>query len=531
MIHRWAFVLSVLAVDTATGADVVEIDSGWIEGEADVRYPGVRVYLGIPYAAPPVGDRRWRPPEPVQPWSGIRPCTAFGPSCPQPPSILRPVPGPYDEDCLYLNVWTPADQSTDRLPVMVWIHGGGFTIGSANQDLYHGAALAAEGVVVVTINYRLGPFGFLAHPRLSAESPEGISGNYGLLDQVAALQWVQRNITAFGGDPGNVTIFGESAGSVSVACLLVSPLSKGLFHRAILQSGTADGVRTPCTAEQGDSMEDVGLAVAERLGLGADAGAAALRAVAPDDLLAAADAKVGLFGKGTKFWPCVDGHVLPAPPGELFAAGAFHDVPIMIGSNADEGSIFQKKQLRIQRPRGYRFLLRRAFGDRGDEVEAMFPIGPDEDVAEQVNRVVTISCFTAPTRRLARQLANGRTHSTYRYYFTRACPAAVAKGVGAAHGVEIPYVFGTGMRGLGFVAEDDRLSQMMRRTWVRFAATGDPNGGDLPAWPVYAADDETCMVFGDTVQAGPDVDAEACDLFDEIRTANPDSQDRPLRGH
>lgn len=216
--------------------EIVEVDSGLISGQSG---DGYYYYLGIPFAAPPVGELRWKPPQPVEPWSGVRECTEFGPACPQP---LLPFAGfefdTMDEDCLYLNVWTPAKSPNDCLPVMVLIHGGGFFSGSASQPFFDGAPLAKKGVVFVGINYRLGPLGFLAHPELAEESPEGLTGNYGLLDQIAALKWVQRNIAAFGGDPSRVTIFGESAGGMSVSALLLSPMAEGLFHRAIAQSGS-----------------------------------------------------------------------------------------------------------------------------------------------------------------------------------------------------------------------------------------------------------------------------------------------------
>jgi para-nitrobenzyl esterase len=502
-------------------ADTVQTTSGLIRG-AIVPDTQVRVFRGIPFAQAPVGALRWKPPQPVSPWEGVRDCTQFGPCCPQPPSLLQSVAGPVSEDCLYLNVWTPARGPDDRLPVMIWIHGGGFTTGSGSKALYRGEALAAEGVVVVTINYRLGPFGFLAHPALSAESPQGVSGNYGLLDQIAAVQWVQREIAAFGGDPGNVTIFGESAGAISVCCLLASPLSQGLFHHAIAQSGTAYGIRVPL--KSGDqaqpSMEQTGVQVAKRLGVANGPEAAALlRSVPADRLLAAAAPSVGLLSTGDRFWPGVDGYVLPDEPGRLFGNGRFHHVPIMLGTNADEGSIFVGAQSPVRGALAYRMILRRIFGtDGAREVETMYPVGPNADVQSRLSQVLTDALFIAPARRLSRALAVGPGSPTYVYHFTRVSPAAARKGVGACHGAEIPYVFDTFPQTAGYDDVDRSLGAEMRQAWVRFARSGDPNGGDLPPWPAYTGASETYMQFGDSVKTGTNLHEAACDLFDRIGT-------------
>lgn len=507
-----------LLVAAAPRADIVQIDSGRIRGtvEPDVA---VRVYRGIPFARPPVGALRWRPPQPVQPWSGVRECTEFGPSCPQPPaSIVREVEGTRSEDCLYVNVWTAAG-ADDRRPVMVWIHGGGFTIGSGAQKTHNGRQFAASGVVLVTINYRLGPFGFMAHPALSAESARHVSGNYGMLDQVAALRWVKRNIVAFGGDPGNVTIFGESAGGVSVGCLLASPLAKGLFHRAVMQSGVA-ARSTPLRghAARGRSAEATGIEVATRLGLSVPGGdsaetAAALRAVSAERLLETANPRVGLFGKGQPFWPCVDGFFLPEPPSRIIVSGEHNDVPVMLGSNADEGTLFLR-QLPISRPTGYRLFLRALFGKNSRRVQAMFPAPSPADIKPALNRVVTAGTFVATTRRTARALASAKS-PVWLYHFSRVSPAAARSGMGATHGVDVLYVFRTLPAWLATDA-DSVVAQTMHATWLQFAKTGNPNGGNLPHWPAYTIDNDTHLEFGDTPEVGRHLLRRECDLFDEI---------------
>jgi para-nitrobenzyl esterase len=512
-----------LLVATA-GAAAVSPPAGPMVGKMVGPGDRVEAFLGIPYARAPVGPLRWQAPQALEPWTEPRPCTEFGPCCPQPKTFLRPVEGAVSEDCLYLNVWRPVLSERyrqGRLPVMVWIHGGGFTIGGGSQPVYDGTVLARQGVILVTINYRLGPFGFLAHPALSKESPRGVSGNYGLLDQIAALKWVQRNIAAFGGDARRVTIFGESAGSVSVSCLLASPLAKGLFHRAIVQSGTADAVRTPLHSSKEDddakSMEQTGLAVAERLDVSGQRpeDAAALRSKTAEELLSAANPKVGMFGRGTKFWPCVDGYVLPEPPPELFAAGRYNDVPVMIGTTANEGTLFTKFQLFIKRPLGYRWLLKRAFGENAGEIEALYPAEPADDVPEQIERVVTAACFTAPARRMARSLAEHGRQPVYLYYFSRACPYLVEQGLGATHGSDIFYVFGTAPK--RFSTEvDDRLATAMQGAWVRFATAGDPNGGGLPAWPPYSKAAERHLEWDETIRVGADLRRDECDLFDRV---------------
>ncbi len=502
----------------------VRTDAGLVSGVVADESAGVRAYKGLPFAAPPVGDLRWKPPQPVPAWEGVRACTAPGPWCPQPRPILGQAPDRASEDCLYLNVWAPAKTADGRLPVMVWIHGGGFTTGSGGSPLYDGTALARRGAVLVTINYRLGPFGFLAHPLLSKESPEGVSGNYGLLDQVAALGWVRRNIAAFGGDPGCVTIFGESAGSCSVVRLMVSPLAKGLFHRAIGQSGGARGNNRHLRArhEGMEPAEAVGERIAKALGCdGADDVLKALRAKTADELLAAADPAQGLFGAGTKFGPVVDGWALPDDPDALWQAGKQAAVPFLTGTTADEGTVFVRR-LPARTADEYRRSARTLFGGRADDVLRLFPADGDAEVRAAQASLTTVSAFIAPARALARSMA-GRQPKTYLYHFTRESRAGRFTGLGVFHASEIPYVFDnlTALAG----PKDRDLARVMGDAWVRFARTGDPNGPGLPEWPAYDAAGDRHLEFGDQVKAGSGLWCEACDLFDQVRIARPEGSD------
>lgn len=517
-----AIVLGLGVGSVAADAPAVRIDSGPIRGtQADK----VTAYLGIPFAAPPVGDLRWRAPTPVKPWQAVRECTKFGPSCPQPRPIMGGGPGPQDEDCLYLNVWTSAATAAvsarKRHPVMVWIHGGGCTTGAGSLPYYDGTNLAREGVVVVTINYRLGPLGYFAHPLLSRESADGVSGNYGMLDQIEALKWVKRNIPAFGGDPNCVTVFGESAGALSICRLMVSPLAKGLFHRAIAQSGGARGrnLRLRETVGRTAPAEKVGEQLAAKLGCDkAGDVLAALRARTPQELLDAAQPAQGLFGRGIRFSPVVDGWAIPDDPEKLFAQGKHHDVPFMVGTNADEGTVFLG-QLPIRRAAGYRMVVRAIYGDAAETLLKLFPAERDEDVKPALNRLVTVMAFVAPARMLARSMAS-KESPAYMYHFTRVPPNERAQRHGAFHGLEIVYVFGNLPEAGGFDKTDRELSDSMKACWTRFAATGNPNpspGGGLPVapdWPAYDAEADKHMEFGNVPKVKSGLYKDACDQIE-----------------
>ncbi len=482
----------------ATGTlDVPVLDSGPVSGRLE---NGIRSFLGIPYAAPPVGELRWKEPQPVQPWKEVRPCLDFGPSCPQ---VREDWTGELDvgrtdEDCLYLNVWTPAESPDDRLPVMVWIHGGAFKSGSGSLPIYDGAGLASRGVVVVTFNYRLGPFGFLAHPLLSAESPHGVSGNYGLLDQVAALEWVRRNIAAFGGDPEKVTVFGESAGGMSILYLMTSPLAEGLFQRAIVESGPLMDLglpvsRVPTLRE----AEKTGREISRKLGCDqAEDELAALRSIPPERLLEAA-ASDNPFMSPINLSPNIDGYLLPVSPLEAFASGEAAHVPLLTGINADEGTLFAPDIT----PEQYSMMLPFLYGGLATEVAGRYPAQRPDEVKPALNRLITELGFAASARFTAECLSTGGT-PVFLYHFTRATADPRLRELGSFHGLEIMYVFGTlgrvSLSGLG--EEDFRLSQAMMAYWTAFARSGDPNSEGLPRWPSYLGSESPYLELGEEIR-------------------------------
>jgi para-nitrobenzyl esterase len=509
--RRW-FLWFALALPGCALDPAVSIDSGRLSGVAS---RGVTAFKGIPYAAPPVGALRWKPPQPPQPWSNTRNAADFGAACHQPPILERMWGIKYDrmdEDCLTLNVWSAANTAEDRRPVMFWIHGGAFIAGSSSGLATEGAELARQGVVVVSVNYRLGPFGFLALPELSRESPRQVSGNYGLLDQIAALEWVQRNIRAFGGDPENVTIFGESAGAGSVAWLVASPVAKGLFHKAIAQSGVvfigSIYLRTP----------QAGVPSAEQAGAAAFPGSlASLRSKPARDILSAANLQSDVFfGAGAYYGPIVDGWLMPEEPANLYSAGRQAAAPLLVGTNADEGSVFTAA-LPFQNPLAYRAALRNRYGADADRVFGMYPVYLPFQVKQQTTRLLTDSMFLTSARRLARAQAPLNTQ-TFLYHFTRVSAYAQLYGLGAYHAAEIPYVFGTvdaiaATLPTSYNAKDRELSRAMSGAWARFASTGDPNGGGLLKWPPYTARADPHFEFGDTLRVRSGLRAKEVDFF------------------
>jgi para-nitrobenzyl esterase len=456
----------------------VTVDGGSLEGAVDSA-TGVLVFRGVPYAAPPVGRLRWRPPEPAPRWTGVRQAARLGRNCTQPRMYddIDPFAAGVSEDCLYLNVWTAGTAPAARRPVMVWIHGGGFRAGFGGEERHHGARLAQKGAVVVTLNYRLGAFGFLAHPALAAESPRGASGNYALLDQIAALRWVQRNAARFGGDPSRVTIFGESAGAMSVAALVASPLARGLFHGAILESmaglGTIAGRRDSAEAQGARFAEAIGVA-----GAGPDA-LARLRAVSADSLLAAlaaverGDPAAGHLPAPVPARPVVDGWVLPRRIDSALAAGAANVVPVIVGSTADEG----------------------------DEA------------------------FGAPARAFAR-LVTRRGAPAYLYHFTRVGDDSANRRRGAYHSAEITFVFGRPrpiLENAGRTAYDSTLAETMSDYWAAFAARRDPNAppaaGRRPRWPRYEPAADASIELGPTVAPRQAVRRAVYDSLDALARA------------
>jgi para-nitrobenzyl esterase len=465
----------------AAAPDAITVEGGKISGTVA---NGVRVYKGIPFAAPPVGDLRWKAPQPVVAWSGVKNADTFGSQCVQQPypagSPYAAAPAPMGEDCLYLNVWSAAGAGDTR-PVMVWIHGGAWTRGSGATPTYDGAALAKKGVVVVTTNYRLGPFGFLAHPELTAESAQHASGNYAILDHVAALKWVQKNIATFGGNPANVTIFGESAGSWSVNAVQATPLAKGLFHRAIGESG-AQFARNPHLAD----AEKGGVALAKAVG--ADS-LKALRAVPAEKLL-----EVQSFRSGAN----VDGWVLPDEVRTIFAQKKQNAVPVLIGSNANEWTTLSSP---AQFPKTLDDFHRRMdvqFPGMAKDLDAVYPVKTDTDIAEAMLGLGRDTTFTLEMRTWARMVtAAGR--KAFLYQFTRV-PPGPNPAWGAYHASEIAYAFNNvGSR--PWAQDADRgLADRMSSYWVNFATAGDPNGKGLPAWAPYDQSAEPYLDLGDAVQ-------------------------------
>ena len=507
-------VLSASGVALAQ-APQTRVEQGLLAG---IPQGGAVAYLGVPYAAPPVGRQRWRAPQPAAQWTGVRAADRFGASCQQdltPGNRLGPwtheylIVGPVSEDCLFVNIWTPAQRTSQGLPVLFWIHGGAFTGGSGDVPLYDGAKLAAQGLIVVSANYRLGVYGFLAHPELSAEG-QGASGNYGLLDQIAALAWVKRNIAAFGGDPARVTIAGQSAGAASVHDLILSPLAKDLFQRAIAQSGSGMGLRLPPKS----AAEAAGVRFAQAAGA---TSLAALRALSTEQLGVAArkpELAAGSAG-GLRFAPIADGFVLPENPEAALQEGRLHDTPILTGLTQDEGSAMNP-DYRLRDAAQYRAALTRRYGALADRFAAAYPAeqpavsGP----ALSRDRGLAALLFWAEGRRKTSR------HPVYAYLFTHVEPGPDAATYGAFHSSEIPYVFGTVDKTpeRGFTPLDRVLAQTLGRYWVNFVTTGDPNGPGLAAWPKL---DEggRIMELGDVPAARPALSPAQLELFREYVAA------------
>ena len=440
------FTLLLLITSNALALnDPIRIDSGLICGTIDSVSSKIRVYRGIPYAAPPVGDGRWRAPGPVKPWKGVRDCTEFGSSCLYVPYGAGSLwSGPewddlakQNEDCLYLNVWTTAKSPDEKRPVMVWIHGGGLTSESGSVPAYNGANLALKGVISVTINYRLGPFGFMAHPDLSKESKHGSSGNYVVLDQIAALKWVQRNIASFGGDPERVTIFGESAGSWSVCFLTATPLAKGLFHRAIGQSGANFGPMVHLSRDLHGQLaaEKTGIAFAKIAGSkGKPATLKDLRAMPAKEVFSR-------FKKTPKkhTGPNVDGWVFPDEIVAIYEQGKQNPVNVIVGSNANEGTTFVwNVPDTIEK---FKKHAEDKYGNMAEEFLKVYPVSNDSQVPDAYIASVGDDGFTWEMRTWARLMSTVNTKA-YHYYFSRVPPIPGSEKHGSYHGAEIVYVIG-----------------------------------------------------------------------------------------
>ncbi|HYL62778.1 MAG TPA: carboxylesterase/lipase family protein [Candidatus Methylomirabilis sp.] len=482
-----AAALLMFGLSVGATAQQVRTDKGVVAGtkSADGK---VEIFRGIPYAAPPVGDLRWKAPQPAARWKGVKKADTYGARCMQGNAFGDMVfhdAGP-SEDCLYLNVWTPSASSKAKLPVMVWIYGGGFQAGATSEGRQDGEALAHRGVVVVSMNYRLGIFGFFSHPELTKESPHHASGNYGLLDQAAALEWVRKNIAAFGGDPANLTIFGESAGSFSVCALMASPLSKGLIHRAIGESGAFFG-RT-LNAKPLAESEEAGAKFGEANGA---ATIQQLRAIPAQQLLETSMKDRNAF----RFGPNIDRYFFPESPVEIYKKGEQAHIDLLAGWNHDEGNfhVFFGKDAATKE--NYAKKIEEANKGDAPEVLKMFPGETDEQAKESAGLLATANFIGYGTWKWIESQAQLNAAAVYRYEFDQPRPlAATGEAPGAVplavHSAEIEYVFGMlKTKNLPWQPEDFELSEQMQAYWTNFAKTGDPNGEGLPHWPRYDAKD------------------------------------------
>ncbi|MCC3650617.1 carboxylesterase family protein [Streptomyces sp. S07_1.15] len=502
-----ALLLSVTALPAASahsGPDPLAVATvhGSVRGAAGPG--GGRLFQGIPYAAPPMGERRWRPPRPPVPWSGLREATTPAGPCPQLPLTLLPDGGPVlpgesnrtgstSEDCLYLNVWTPARTGARALPVLVWLHGGGNAYGAGSD--YNGAALAARGVVVVTVNYRLGALGFLAHPALSAESADRASGDYGLMDQQAALRWVRHNIGAFGGDRARVTLGGQSAGSADTCLHITSPTARGLFHRAVQQSGS-------CVSEK--ALTPLSLAAAERKGqdFAASVGCtdpstapACLRAVPPAELIRGTPGATSLWGANT------GPRILPLPPRTAWATGRVNAVPTLSGSTHDEYRYFTALNVDLLgggplTPERYAALIRSQHPARADTVLGTYPASAHPSPNLAYSAVGTDQRFACPARADNRRYSGRVAVYAYEFNDPQAPPFIPAPHTpqGAFHAAELAYLFPTDALS-PLTPAQRRLSDRMTDYWAHFAATGNPNHPGAPAWPRYTASRDRIQVL------------------------------------
>ena len=469
-------------------ATIISIEGGQIEG---VIEDSITVFRGIPFAAPPVGDLRWKAPQPVNKWDGIKKADKFAPACPQ----RNMNPSETSEDCLYLNIWTPAKLTNEKLPVMVWIYGGGFALGSTSYPVYNGGQLAKMGVVFVSIAYRVGPLGFMAHPELTAGSENHVSGNWGLLDQIAGLRWIQRNIEAFGGNPAKVTIFGESAGGISVSMLCASPLAAGLFRGAISQSG---GSFAPAceNREGGDCIqllsgaEKLGLEFMKRMGASS---LAELRNITPEKWQNDPSSQMG------GFWPVVDNYVITDDQYKLYETGKYNDVNVIIGTNSDEGSMFLVGSNASADE--YIQYVKSRFGPMAEKILEVYPVDPVTGTYRPLANLFRETAFAWPSWTWARlQTMTGKS-KVFVYYFDQSDAEPIFPNatipIGASHASEIAYVFRHVDQNTSVKPTDEQkaLSEMMAKYWTNFAKYGDPNAEGLPAWPTFKDGEETVMLL------------------------------------
>jgi carboxylesterase type B len=475
----------VTVVQPASATKVVQTRSGAVVGDGT----DILVFKGIPYAAPPVGALRWKPPAPSVSWDGVRTATTFGADCMQKPASTRA--SSISEDCLTLNIWTPANSTQNKLPVMVFVYGGSFIRGSGSRPLYDGEALARKNVVLVTFNYRTGVFGFLAHQLLTRESSHNSSGNYGLLDIVAALHWVKENIAGFGGDPGRVTLFGESAGASAISLLLTSPLTVGLFERAILESPGA--MRPIANLDSGEKAGEIAGNNLERM-----------RGLSASEVLALNDRIVPAVPSLTTpraLGPIKDGWVLQGDEREAYESGRVHPIPLIVGGNFDEGGLFIRSWP-IHSIAEFRAFVAENFGNATSSALQTYSANSDHEVPNALTYIYADTQFNWGVRGLAREQSRIQS-KTFRYLFSR---TPLGEPPAATHTEELAYVFGN-LSAPRFVdrsqvdATDRSLSDQMMDAWVRFAATADPNGVNLRHWPPYQAASDPYLEFGDSIIA------------------------------
>lgn len=476
-----AWMVAACVASFAADAPKVKTDKGKVQGYVSTDGQ-IRIFKGIPYAAPPVGPLRWKAPQPAAKWHGTLQTTSFGHHCMQAmvfPDMIFRDPGE-SEDCLTLNIWTPAKDKKAKLPVMVWIYGGGFYAGGTSEARQDGENLAHKGVVVVSMNYRLNIFGFLVHPELTAESPQHASGNYGLMDQAAAIQWVHRNIKNFGGDPNNITIFGESAGSFSVSAQMASPLSKDLIQKAIGESGAAMSQREPFPPREQREKEDV-----EKLQkVFGTSKLSDLRSMSAQELVKAVTPAPG--HPPMRFWPDIDGYFLPNDVAAIYAAGKQAHIPLLAGWNRDEGGVPQKTMTVSE----YHTWAQKEFGADADKFLAAYPAANDAEALRAAKDYAGDSFLVYATWRWIEAQVTTGGHPVYRYYFELPSPGDKFHAPGTAfHSDDIEYVFGNldSRKGMAIRPEDRQLSALMQNYWTNFAKTGDPNGPDLPKWPAYSS--------------------------------------------
>lgn len=486
----------------------VKVEGGLLEGTVE---DGLRVYRGIPYAAPPVGNLRWQPPQPAPTWGRVRAADQFGRACIQTNEAIANLQAP-SEDCLYLNVWTPARSAADKLPVLVWIHGGGFVAGAPAEKLYHGEWLAKKGLVFVSIAYRLGVFGFLAHPELSAESPHHVSGNYGLLDMIAGLRWVQKNITAFGGDPKRVTIQGESAGAAAVSILCASPLAKSLFRAAIAESGGTFGpVRADASFGESEPLASAEKRTVDWLSSVGISNIAELRKIAAEKLQTMIPRQFG--------WarPNVDGWVIPEDQYKLYESGQYNDVPVLTGYNSDEGATLGSHKSQ----EAYVQSVRERYKQFADRILAAYPGGESPAEMWTARNLMRDSAFGWNAWTWARLQTKTGKSKVFLYYFDEMAelsPGAEPGSYGAPHASELPYVFRqlTEHGRPAPTSKDEALSDTMRTYWTNFVKTGDPNGTGLSKWPAYTdAKPQMLHIEAENIKAGPLVNENGVKVLDE----------------